>query len=160
MKTCVKSCVALVGLALLGGSATLSAQDGKNKLPDDVVALLTKNEFELISLAPNEEKDKDGFHNYKVLVKMLVKTDEDRKTIVEALVKGMEGKIVAARCFIPRHGIRATKDGKTVDLVICFECSQMHLYQGDAKAVHLLIGPGPQAVLNKMLKEIQIPKGR
>jgi hypothetical protein len=60
-----------------------------------------------------------------------------------------------ARCFIPRHGIRATHDGKTVELVICFECSQLWVHQGDAKD-WMTIGKEPQSVFDKLLTEAGI----
>jgi len=33
-----------------------------------------------------------------------------------------KGPNQSAKCFIPRHALRVTKDGETVDVVICFEC--------------------------------------
>jgi hypothetical protein len=40
----------------------------------------------------------------------------------------------SAACFNPRHDIRATHEGKTVDLVICYECFSLQVFLGDTKA--------------------------
>ena len=69
----------------------------------------------------------------------------------------MKGDIIEKKCFNPRHGIRATHDGKTVELVICFECSSFDIYSGSEGSVektkHLLVGKSPEATFNKVLKD-------
>jgi len=80
---------------------------------------------------------------------------------VGALLKAMEGDIQPAKCFDPRHGIRATHEGKTVELVICFQCAQFNVYVGaDGEGKHLLIGKGPEPALDKVLKDAGIPKAK
>jgi hypothetical protein len=95
-----------------------------------------------------------------VLGKTMVKADT-RKQLVETFLKGMEGKIDPAKCFDPRHGIRATHGGKTVELVICFHCSQFILYVGSAeKGPLLLVNKSPEASFDKVLKDADIPKAK
>src|SRR5262245_11919472 len=108
----------LCGVALLLAGAPLGA---KEKLPADVTGVLDKAEaIELLSLDPKplEKKTKDDFHGYKVLGKTVLKTKADREKIVKALKKGIDdSKGLVAGCFNPRHGIRATVGGTTVELV-------------------------------------------
>jgi hypothetical protein len=144
--------------------ATACARSDENKLPADAQTILDKAEqIELLSIDPQRsDKDgpKDAFHGHKVLGKTTVKGDA-RKELVEAFVKGMEGKIDPAKCFNPRHGIRATHEGKTVDLVICFECAQFEVYLGtDEKAKHLLVNKSPEPAFDKVLKDAGIPKAK
>ena len=52
-----------------------------------------------------------------------------QKQLLDALYKGIaDSDGNGAKCFDPRHGIRASVDGKTVDLVICFECSWVYVF--------------------------------
>jgi hypothetical protein len=96
------------------------------------------------------------FHGFRILGKTTLK-DETRKTIVAGLYKGIkdsDGSVAA--CFNPRHGIRATADGKTVDIVICFECHSLLTYLGEMKA-SALTAPTPEATFNKVLTEAKVP---
>lgn len=140
-----------------------AARCEENQLPAAARTILQKAaQFELLSLDPAPEKDKSrlGFHGYRVLGKTAVK-DVVQKKLVEAFLKGTEGDIAPAKCFDPRHGIRATHDGKTVELVICFECSQFKLYVGSEEADEaLLVGKTPEPVFDKVLKDAGIPKAR
>ena len=149
------------GAALMAVPSRSPAKD--NKLPADVVDILSKAEqFELLSLDPNSEgdKSKDAFHEYKVLGKTAVKDAEARKKLIESLTKGMEGEIRPAKCFNPRHGIRATHDGKTVDLVICFECHQFGLFSGAGEVTGFLVDKSPEPAFDKVLKDAGIPKAK
>src|SRR5262249_1279362 len=80
---------------------------------------------------PPKKKPKDSLHGGRLLGKATVKDATMRKNLAAALVKGAEesnGELAA--CFNPRHGIRATHDGKTAEFVICFECLQVRVYVG------------------------------
>jgi hypothetical protein len=135
----------------------------QNALPAGALAILNQaKELELLSLDPGSEKEpvKNGFHGYKVLGSTLIKEADRRKQLVQALTAGMAQKANPARCFSPRHGIRASHDGKTVTLVICFECSQLDVYEAPAGARRLLISTSPEPVLDRMLKDAGIPKAK
>src|SRR5262245_48603699 len=105
----------------------------KNVLPEKARAMLDKaDESEFVSVGPMGEGKggvKDGFHGWKVLGKTVVKDAKIRKEILESLYGGIkESDGNGAKCFDPRHGIRATVDGKTVDVVICFECGWIYVF--------------------------------
>jgi hypothetical protein len=152
--------VPVLALALI---VPLRAAEEKNKVPEAVEAILDKADaIELYSLDPARPKDKpkDEFHGWRVLGHTTVKDDDARKALVAALVKGAEdNKGVAANCFNPRHAIRATHDGKTVDLVICFECMQVQGYtdKSDKSNVYFLVTKGPQGEFDKLLKAAKVP---
>ena len=141
--------------------ATGPAGSADNKLPESARTVLQNaTELELYSIDfAHPDKEKTGFHDLKAVGKTTVKDAEARKKLVSEFLKGMEGKIDPARCFNPRHGIRATHDGKTVDLVICFECAQFDLYEpGSDKPTRLLIGKGPEPTFDKVLRDAGVPK--
>ncbi|HKB04371.1 MAG TPA: hypothetical protein VKD90_19260 [Gemmataceae bacterium] len=150
--------LALLALLVVGPAAR--AEDKQNKIPDDLRAILEKaDQFELLSLNPREPdaKPKDGFHGWEVLGKTTVKDADTRKNLVAALQKGVaESDGTVARCFNPRHGIRVTHDGKTTDLVICFECLQVKAFAGDRRH-DFLVTRSPQPAFDAVLKEAKVP---
>lgn len=144
----------------------LAAAAADNKLPAAAQAILDKAEsVELLSLHPrpvpkaDQAKDKDLFYNYRVLGKTALKA-ADRKTVLAALDKGVKDADpdLAAGCFNPRHGIRAKHDGKTLDLVICFECLSIAVYiDGEyVKALPKVTG-SPQPAFDKVLTAAKVP---
>jgi hypothetical protein len=159
MKRAFAGLFAVAVVFLLAGPSATADKD--NKLPESALEVLKNaTELELYSIDfAHEDKTKTGFHDMKSVGKTTVKDADTRKKLVSEFVKGMEGDITPARCFNPRHGIRATYSGKTVDLVICFECAQFKLYEGGAdKPMHLLIGKGPEPLFDKVLKEAGVAK--
>lgn len=148
--------------ALVVGTAT--AAERGNKLPADAQAILDKAEqFELFSLDPDrrhaDAKDKDSFQGWKVLARTTVKDAEVRKKVLAALTKGMaDSDGTVANCFNPRHGLRATHDGKTLDLVICFECKRIEVVV-DGKKSGVRTTASPQSVLGDVLMAAGAKKG-
>jgi hypothetical protein len=141
-------------LALLGPGLEDS------KFPQAYRDVLEKaDQFELLSLnpEPQQEKSKDDFHGWKVLGKTTVKDEATRKKLIAAFKKGVadnDGR--AAKCFNPRHGIRASHDGKTADFVICFECLQVSAFMGD-KQSNFLTTESPASAFNEALKDAKVP---
>ncbi|HJZ58287.1 MAG TPA: hypothetical protein VKE74_25315 [Gemmataceae bacterium] len=143
----------------------VSACAADNKLPAAAQVVLDKAEqFELLSLDPkpvpkaDQDKEKNVFHGYRVLGKTTVK-DATRNTLLAALDKGIKDADpnLAAGCFNPRHGIRATHDGKTVDLVICFECLAIVVYVDDKSERGPHVTGSPQEAFDKVLKAANVP---
>jgi hypothetical protein len=138
--------------------ATATGEDKKpNKLPEPVLKALEKgDELELYSL-DGSTTEKDGWHGAKVLGKTTVK-GEDAKKFTTALKKGVEEGDKGARCFIPRHGVRAIFEGKTYDLVICFECHWVYIYidKGDKPDVYMT-SESFQKQFNTILTGAKVP---
>jgi hypothetical protein len=134
-----------------------------NQLPADAETILDKaSELELYSLDPKErdKKPKDGFHGWKVLGKTTLKKKEDREKVVKAIRKGIadsDGSV--AGCFNPRHGLKAKAGGKTVELVICYECHSLEVYVDGKRSVVLTARSG-QPGLDKVLQAagVKLPK--
>jgi hypothetical protein len=138
-----------------------SEVDPNYGIPPDVNALLDKAEiFELYSLGGEEGPESDQrFHGASVLGKMTVIDEKDRKKLVDAFRLGVEESTMSALCFFPRHGIRLKKGSETVDLVICFQCMQVHIIKdGQQKGVG--ISDGPRKTFNSVLEAagIQLAK--
>jgi hypothetical protein len=162
----------LRGAILLIAAATLMALGAAadapkaNKLPDKAKAILDKaNQFDLLSLDPDPDRAqvKDGFHGWKVLGKTVVKDPQVRKQVLESLYEGIsKSDGVGAKCFEPRHGIRASVEGKTVDLVICFECSWVYVFfdKEEKRQGVAVTTDKPQPTWDKVLKDagVALPK--
>jgi hypothetical protein len=124
-------------------------------------ALEKADRLELYSLDPEAEgKGKDSFHGWKVLGKVDLKDGGRRDRVVKAVLRGMEEGRKMAMCFDPRHGLRATRAGKTTDLVICFACSRTVVHAPGKPGVTVSTSKAPQAVLDKVLTEAKVPLPR
>lgn len=67
-------------------------------------------------------------------------------------------KQIGMGCFNPRHGLRATHNGKTVDLLICFGCMKFNGYLGDHQfAVNKGINAAPAEKFNAVLTAAGVP---
>jgi hypothetical protein len=139
-----------------------------NDLPKAAAEALDQAEsLEVYSLDPSRVRPKPGeekedkretFHGFRVYGKATVKDPDTRKKLVAAFKAGVEDSIgAAALCFNPRHGIRVTHNGKTFDFVICFECLQIRVYEGETEGKTVLTADSPQPVFDKILREAKVP---
>jgi hypothetical protein len=90
-----------------------------------------------------------------------VKGDADRKRLADALRLGAEDNFgMAAGCFIPRHGLHLVGGGKTVDLVICFQCLQVQVFENGKETKGFLTSHDPQPEFDAILKAagVKLPK--
>lgn len=156
-------CVPLVlGLLVIFVSG-VSVQSAENKIPENAKAVLENaDRFELLSLAPErqQEKSKGEFDGWTVLGKTLIPDAEGRRRLLAALEKGIkehDGPVAA--CFNPRHGVRATHQGKAADLVICFECVQGQVYVAGKREGGFLTTRSPEPVFDRALRDAKVPLG-
>ena len=100
--------------------------------------LKTAKSLTVYSLAPDplvgnemiskELEGKSSFNSYLILSAAQVKSQAVIKDVVEKLIRGVSTNQDRAMCFFPRHGIRAPlEDGRWIDLVICYQCSQIEV---------------------------------
>jgi hypothetical protein len=94
-----------------------------------------------------------------VLGKIVIADAEQRKQVIAALKEGIaQGKgQQMAKCFWPRHGILAMEKGKTVEYVICFECSCFEEFIGGKRLRHEPIESTAQPVFDKPLQDAGVP---
>lgn len=104
-----------------------------------------------------EPQTAEKFYNYPVLGKIEIQSEADRATIIQAVKRSVAGGTLSLgkHCFWPRHGIRATFAGETIDLVICFECDSLNV-EGAIEASEP-ISDAAQPVLNEFLTKAGIP---
>lgn len=125
----------------------------RNKIPTAAGAMLEQaDHFELLSLNPhyNQRPAQGDFHGYRIRGTAVIADRETRKKLISAFQQGVaENQGMIAACFNPRHGIRATRNGKQVDFVICFECAQVHSY--GAVEAQFLISSSPKSLFDSVL---------
>lgn len=122
--------------------------------------LTNAEQLELLSLDPFPNKEaKGGFRGYNILGKTTVKNDS-KKELLAIFFKALEGEHFSADCFNPRHGIHAVYKGKSVDIVVCFECSSCKIYLSTVKEYESFneyelfpVGKEPSTLFDKILKD-------
>ncbi len=91
-------------------------------LPLKVREVLEKAEtLEVLGLS---SEDKAGIGWYPD-VKVSLPAGNERSELLQSFFFDASAGPNPSACFIPRHGLRATYKGKTVDVIICYEC---HLF--------------------------------
>ena len=150
----------LAVLVLALGTTTHAEDKPSSK---DLKALFEKAEtLELYSLDPGTDvKEPDatkGFHGWKILGKTAIKDAKTRKKILAAHVPGYRSQRWYGREVLhsARHGLRATVDGKTADVVICFQCLQIQFIVGEASKTETTTNT-PQKVLDEVLTAAAVP---
>lgn len=139
--------------------AALAVSGCQQTFPDRAAGLLRNADTLLVfSLEPVAgPSDPKGFHGWPVLGQVAV-DKEDREAFVEAVIDGAASNdSERALCFDPRHGIRAVSKTGTVDLVICFECSQVEVFYSGGSNEYFIPNNSLHETLSKRLSKAGIP---
>ena len=161
-------------LAVLVASLSLPATGRADDSPtwkDARAVLEGATEWELLALHPDQKfKSNETFRKWPVLGTTAIKDGDTRKALLAALDKGIadeadrlrkereKGLLTETGCFQPRHGIRATAGGKTVEVLICFECRPIYFYLGEQRG-QVLTNESPQKAFDKALKDAGVSVG-
>lgn len=133
--------------------AAIELADVGDKLTDDAKAVLeAPDTVELVALHPypwdegEPASEEEAFHGYKVLGRADATDAVDARQAVALVYEAVaEHPDMYAACFNPRHGLRATKGDDVLDLVICFECLQMHVFVPSGERRSAGVADGPEA---------------
>ncbi len=148
----------ILGLLCLAALLPVCGCAGKApnvKTPDRLTLYSIKTE------TTDADEGNGRFHNYPILGKVEIADAGQRREIMTALVEGIAKGGVPGACFWPRHAIQTITDGKTVDYVICFHCSQIEVYGDNPKTEVTTNDAMP--VLDRYLKAAaitQVPEPR
>ena len=103
---------------------------------------------------------KGDYFGWKVLGKTIIEDPDTRQSVISAVEQGFAewGSGTPPACFDPRHAIHASHNKKTVDILICFECTQVLVYLDDQRQEpYLPISRSPEPVFDKVLTEAYVP---
>jgi hypothetical protein len=117
---------------------------------------LNSNKLTLYRLKPEPQTDGEKFRDFTVLGKTEIDTVPHQKELKAAFVTEMAAA-KSAGCFNPSHGLRAVADdGKTVDVVVSFECGKFTVYSGDAQSEGGIKAEHLEAPFNQILNNAGI----
>lgn len=124
--------------------------------------LLAATTFELVAVHPDWSLTPDAMpegvteimHQHGVLGRAKVEAADERtemaNLIDEAIGSGGNG---AAACFNPRHAVSASQGDRRIDILICFECAALQVWEGDAaKPVSYVIGHAGDSRMNEIFR--------
>lgn len=84
-------------------------------------------------------------------------TGASRTKAVAAVYDSISGTNgIVALCFNPRHGVRCRRGDQTIDVVICFECQSLYIYENDQRTSSVPIGHQGAATLTQLLSDAGI----
>lgn len=134
----MKKLLLALAVALVGTVSCVTFRDSvEDKLPLTVIRTLRfPDSFEILALDPTPVKARTSalpaerdFHGHEILGHAPLNDDLVRSELVELVLRGIqESDGTVAACFEPRHGIRAVKEGKVLDMLICYECLQVEIH--------------------------------
>jgi len=115
--------------------------------------------LELHSLDPTRRGDEADppFQHWRDLGSTNISNANAKSKLLDSLdaaVAANDGSI--ADCFFPRHALRAKHEGKTYDVVICFQCSHAHWYIDDTQQSQFLLTASAKKTLDDFLVDANI----
>ncbi len=182
----------VLSIALLVGGVTFYFREriftaGNGYVPAQLRPFLQASRLELLSLDPGalraaqkrsewnatvpqlSETAHQLCHGYPVLGTVTLSSADDLEEIRAAIRDldraGQAWNGLIAGCFTPRHGIRLTTSSGVSDLLICYECHSVTIFEGSSSAEQTATGNiymagGPPAHpdgLNAILTRHSIP---
>lgn len=77
-----------------------------------------------------------------------------RDAVLADVYRGVIEGNAFAMCFEPHHALRAVDDGLLVEVVICFECSQLYVYRNGTESGYATISAAARAGLDRLLEPV------
>jgi hypothetical protein len=109
---------------------------------------------------PEKPNAGETFHGCPVLGKVDISDPAKRKAIIAAVEADIRNiPSGAAACFWPHHAVRAKNGDKSVDLLICFHCSNFQVYSEDIRTAGGPMTTASQSLLNQYLAEAGVSIG-
>ena len=118
--------------------------------------------FSLYSRGLQTEYDELGphpFHGFKVLGQTELRGQDKRQLLAHFYDAVAQRNKFRAACFAPHHGLRVQRNGKTVDLVICFTCGQFETH-GLGPKTNAIIAKEGRAYFDAVLRQAKVPVQR
>ena len=106
------------------------------------------------------EKYEDGYFGgeWRSLGHVEITGKKTKSALLAAFYDGIAQSTGQPLCFEPRHGLRAIRNGKTVDFVICFHCVQMQVFDGTTEnPPYVGISNSPKKFFNDLLQQDGVP---
>ena len=101
---------------------------------------------------PDDVRGKPTFHGYPILGSVAVKSKQAGQQILESVFAHVDPDL-ATGCFDPQHGVEVKlADGRSIDLVICYHCFQMEIFDESGDHTYVGVGTASEPLLSEQLK--------
>lgn len=137
----------------------------KAAFPNNTKTIFDKSDkFTLLSLDPSWDSlyttGNNIFHGFRILGQTEVKDNHVRQQLRRLYYDGLADTHFSAACFNPAHGIRTVKDGRTLDLLICFDCALVRVVVNGEKHGDVHWGSTQRAAFDEVLAKANVPLSR
>ncbi len=96
----------------------------------------------------------DLLHGWVILKQCSVKSLATREKLFKALDDGIDQwRGTPIDCFNPRHAISVETEGVRVDYLICFQCQNYYIWEGDKRVSGGMTTAQPRQTFNRILDE-------
>ncbi len=105
-------------------------------------------------------KGSEFLYECAILGKVEIKDPALRREVIAAVKEDIRsGHHGPAKCFNPRHVLRQVKNGRLIDVVICFQCHNYEIHKdgGPHKGTTPSMGENSKTLLNKILTDAAVP---
>ena len=93
-------------------------------------------------------------HGWVILKKCSITSLTTRETLFKALDNGIDQwSGTPVDCFNPRHAISVEMEGINVDYLICFQCKNYYIWEGDKRVSGGMTTAQPRNTFNRILDE-------
>jgi len=141
------------------GTGPLQADFGDELSQEFRDILFQADTLELVALDPDwptkeSLADPTTLHGYNVRGRATLESRPLRLELLVALGDGArENNGMVAACFNPRHALIAEFQGKTCELIICFECLTFQVYDGSEKIETVDLSETPRKAFDRIFTE-------
>jgi hypothetical protein len=107
--------------------------------------------------AERVREGREMLHEFSVLGRVEIVDPEMRRKLISSVNADIRRGAVPSKCFFARHALQIIKNGKTMDILICFECNNYGIYEGEfRRGMMQPIGESSKPLFNAILSEAQI----
>jgi hypothetical protein len=125
----------------------------------DLITEITKDSYtmELFSLNPADQHrlPENDFHGWESWGSAKL-SEIDAKELLQGLLEGIDSGGLQAVCFSPRHGLRITTSTKSLDILICYECLSIVVYERDKYTMSISTSSEPLKLFNQKVEQYHL----
>ena len=160
----------LVAASILSGTVFRAQAEDAAKPPsisdyefpaEVALALKAPSKATLYSLEPWEEAapGESTLHGFKIIGQLNLDRDLEKTVAAQfkAAITTWDG--TGAGCFDPRHALTVTSEGKTYDILLCYECGEIEIFSGKPMIADMR-ARGTGETLNAILSAHKVPLSR
>jgi hypothetical protein len=152
----------IIGLSAFAWDRVRHARGVLPNDPDEVT-LFSIDGSELFNPANRDKPNgREWLYGWPVLGEVRIADRDLRRRVVRAVKKDLTSTPrEQLLCFRPRHMLRVVEGGRTIDVLICFQCGNHEVYvDGKPPSSTDSSDKSSQELLNKILTEAGVPLSR